>query len=198
MVKYMIQNIFRTPVYVTQLKLDNNKIYKDCLKWQKDLKKGNQISNRGGYQSGQLLGCTDEKDYSFKSLSESIAKQAGIFAEGINLEVKQLKDLWYNINNYKDHNIIHNHIGHNNKLSGVYYVRAPKNCGKLVLYHPGKFVEHSWSLKIPDGHHNQWTGSVWRVVPKPGKLVIFPAWLDHSVEPNLSKSPRVSFSFNIV
>ena len=70
MVKYMIQNIFRTPVYVTQLKLDNNKIYKDCLKWQKDLKKGNQISNRGGYQSQNL---TNKHVASFSNLANTIA-----------------------------------------------------------------------------------------------------------------------------
>ena len=194
----MIEELFKTPVYNVQLDVDNDKLYKDCLRLKRKEPMGNKVSNRGGYQSGQLLGHTDEKDYSFKSLSESIAKQAGIFAEGINLEVKKLKDLWYNINNYKDHNIVHNHIGHNNKLSGVYYVKAPKNSGNLVLDHPSNLVELTWAVNIPKGHHNTFTSSVWQFVPKPGQLLIFPSWLEHSVEANLSKSPRVSFSFNIV
>ena len=190
----MIQNIFRTPVYVTQLKLDNNKIYKDCLKWQKDLKKGNQISNRGGYQSHNL---TNKNIDSFSNLANTIAEHAGIFSKEINLEVKVLRDLWFNINYKKDYNVSHNHFGNNNKFSGVYYVKAPKNCGHIVLEHPANLVELSWAEKVPKGQHNEYTGSIWTYNPLPGKLLIFPSWLDHRVEPNLSKSPRVSFSFNI-
>ena len=190
----MIEDIFKTPVFSVQLDLDNDRLYKDCLKIKRKYK-GRLVSNRGGYQSGQLLGL--EVD-SFKELSKTIAKQTRTLTDHIRLDVDKLKDLWCNINHYKDYNLPHEHFDAYNKLSGVYYVKAPKNCGKLQLYHPSKFVEHSWGVKIPDGHHNEWTGSIWRIVPKPGKLVIFPAWLEHSVEANLSKSPRVSFSFNIV
>ena len=189
----MIEDIFRTPVFSVQLDLDNDRLYKDCLKIKRQYK-GRLVSNRGGYQSGQLLGL--EVD-SFKELSTTIAKQTRTLTDHIRLEVENVKDLWCNINHYKDYNLPHEHFDAYNKLSGVYYVKAPKDCGKLQLYHPSRLVEHSWGIKIPEGHHNEWTGSIWRVVPKPGKLVIFPAWLEHSVEANLSKSPRVSFSFNI-
>ena len=102
-----------------------------------------------------------------------------------------------NINYNKDYNVSHNHFGNNNKFSGVYYVKAPKNCGHIVLEHPANLVELSWAEKVPKGQHNEYTGSIWTYNPLPGKLLIFPSWLDHRVEPNLSKSPRVSFSFNI-
>ena len=157
--------------------------------------KGNLVSNRGGYQSGQLLGLKTER---FQKLANTIAKHAGDFSKQINLEIEKLKDLWFNVNYYKDYNIAHDHFDAYNKLSGVYYVKAPKDCGKLQLYHPSKFVEYSWGTNIPEGHHNEYTGSIWRHAPQPGKLIIFPAWLEHSVEHSLSKSPRVSFSFNIV
>ena len=111
--------------------------------------------------------------------------------------VKVLRDLWFNINYNKDYNVSHNHFGNNNKFSGVYYVKAPKNCGHIVLEHPANLVELSWAEKVPKGQHNEYTGSIWTYNPLPGKLLIFPSWLDHRVEPNLSKSPRVSFSFNI-
>ena len=61
--------------------------------------------------------------------------------------------MWCNINYYKDYNLQHEHFDAYNKLSGVYYVKAPKDCGKLQLYHPSRLVEHSWGVKISDGHH---------------------------------------------
>ena len=35
------------------------------------------------------------------------------------------------------------------------------------------------------------------VVPKEGKIILFPSFLDHLVEPNLTHEPRISISFNI-
>lgn len=195
MVKYMIEDIFRTPVYSTQLNVDNDELWQDCLKIKRKHPGGNLISNRGGYQSGQLLGLKTER---FQKLANTIAKHAGDFSKQINLEIEKLKDLWFNVNYYKDYNIAHDHFDAYNKLSGVYYVKAPRDCGRIILYHPGKYVEHSWGVKTPKGKHNVWTASIWNHEAKPGKLIIFPSWLEHSVEHNLSKSPRVSFSFNIV
>jgi len=192
----MIEDIFRTPIYSTQLEIDNDKLWQDCLKVKRKYTKGNLVSNRGGYQSGQLLGYTGTE--SFRTLANTIAKHAGDFSKQIDLEIEKLKDLWFNVNYYKDYNLAHDHFDAYNKLSGVYYVKAPKDCGKIILYHPGKYVEHSWGVKTPKGRHNEWTASIWRFQAKPGKLMIFPSWLEHSVEHNLSKSPRVSFSFNIV
>ena len=191
----MIEDIFRTPVYSTQLNVDNDKLWQDCLKIKRKHPGGNLISNRGGYQSGQLLGLKTER---FTKLANTISKHAGDFSKKINLQVEKLKDLWFNVNYYKDYNIAHDHFDAYNKLSGVYYVKAPRDCGRIILYHPGKYVEHSWGVKTPKGQHNVWTASIWNHEAKPGKLIIFPSWLEHSVEHNLSKSPRVSFSFNIV
>ena len=33
---------------------------------------------------------------------------------------------------------------------------------------------------------------------KPGTLVLFPAWLEHSVPPNGSAENRISLSFNVM
>ena len=192
----MIEDIFRTPVYSTILDIDNDRLYKDCLKVKRKYTKGNLVSNRGGYQSPNQM--QSLKIDSFNSLGQQIAKHTRIFTKHLNLEIDKLKDLWFNINYYKDYNMIHDHFGNNNKLSGAYYVKAPKDSGRIILYHPSKFVEYSWGTNIPEGHHNEYTGSIWRHAPQPGKLIIFPAWLEHSVEHNLSESPRVSFSFNIV
>jgi hypothetical protein len=33
--------------------------------------------------------------------------------------------------------------------------------------------------------------------PEPGRIFVFPAWLEHGVEPNSGKQDRVSFAFNV-
>jgi len=191
----LIEDIFKTPVYSTQLDIDNDKLLEECFEIKRKWSKNNLVSNRGGYQSAQLLGL---KNDTFQKLSYAIAHHTKIFTEHIHLKVDRLNDLWFNVNYYKDYNLAHNHFGNDNKLSGVYYVKAPKDCGEIVLYHPTKLVEHSWGVNTPKGKHNEYTSPIWKHEAKPGKLIIFPAWLEHRVEHNLSESPRVSFSFNIV
>jgi len=36
------------------------------------------------------------------------------------------------------------------------------------------------------------------VMPQPGQILLWPAFLTHFVHPNLSEMPRISISFNVV
>ena len=47
------------------------------------------------------------------------------------------------------------------------------------------------------GKFTEYNSASWFVPPEENMLYIFPAWLYHKVEPNLSKQPRISFSFNV-
>jgi hypothetical protein len=38
----------------------------------------------------------------------------------------------------------------------------------------------------------------YRILPRPGEILLWPAFLHHLVHPNLSDDPRISISFNIV
>ena len=62
-------------------------------------------------------------------------------------EIDKLKDLWFNINYYKDYNMIHDHFGNNNKLSGAYYVKAPKKSGNIIAFKDKKFKKKSFKKK---------------------------------------------------
>ena len=190
----MIEKLFTTPVYVKDLDLNNKSIYNECIRYQKEInKKGCAISNRGGYQSPNLL---TSNIPAFDNLAKMIADHVKIYGEYISLYPKHLKDLWFNINHYKDYNVTHDHFGEGNKFSGVYYVKTPRNSGVLKLYHPGvRVVDSAWSRYSKQ--HNEFTSSCWNYEAKQGRLIIFPSWLEHGVEPNFSKLPRVSFSFNV-
>jgi hypothetical protein len=76
------------------------------------------------------------------------------------------------------------HHHKNSVLSGVFYVSVPPTSGNLVFYDPrGALPPFGKTLEIP---------------PETGKLVIFPSYLIHGVNPTLSTTlPRISISFNL-
>ncbi len=86
--------------------------------------------------------------------------------------------------------------------SGVYYVQAPRNSGRIEFIDPRTQNLMSPAEFIPDTRRPRicWT----RVQYKPvaGKMLIFPSWLYHSVAPNRSRAKgknadRIIVSFNL-
>jgi uncharacterized protein (TIGR02466 family) len=105
-----------------------------------------------------------------------------------------LNNLWININQKSSFNRPHVHPG--STLSGTYYVDCDTNSGNLVFKHPS--MGHQYSIK--DGAIDEFTeynAAHWSVSPEIGKLIIFPSWLEHYVEPNVSERERISIAFNI-
>lgn len=86
--------------------------------------------------------------------------------------------------------------------SGVYYVQTPPDCGKIEFIDP-RTQNHITPPKFQSGKRRpRKTWSKVRVTPEPGKLLIFPSWLFHGVDPNLCEEEgeganRVIVSFNL-
>ena len=112
--------VFVYEVYHFSLNFDVNRLSDFCFELQNN-NKGRVRSNLGGWQSNDLF-----DEYSIISdLRKLIFEKVKIAAEDFNLskEIK-LDNLWININEYKDTNMIHCHP--QSILSGVYYVKVPK------------------------------------------------------------------------
>lgn len=94
----------------------------------------------------------------------------------------------------------HNHPGV--LWSGVYYVQAPANSGRLVIREPRR---ESTMIQPRFRDDQPRKKEVWGEVyyePVPGRIIIFPGWLEHAVEPNLSTrkgtaGERISIAFNL-
>jgi uncharacterized protein (TIGR02466 family) len=103
--------------------------------------------------------------------------------------------MWANINPPGGMNRAHIHP--NSLWSGVYYVKAPKNSGQLKVEDP-----RSVALMVrPRMKKDKPPQRVWREAsydPKPGRLIMFPSWLNHCVDPNESNDIRISVSFNFM
>ena len=86
--------------------------------------------------------------------------------------------------------------------SGVYYVQAPKNSGRIEFIDP-----RTQNMMIPVKYipgtrrpRNCWTKV--RYKPVAGRMLVFPSWLYHCVAPNRSRAEgkdvdRVIMSFNL-
>lgn len=77
----------------------------------------------------------------------------------------------------------------------VFYPSHAENCGDLLLQDPrgGVFCEPQWDHI--DGRHVN-CRVYKRFKPKIGDVIFFPGFMIHSVEPNRSRSIRVSFATN--
>ena len=97
---------------------------------------------------------------------------------------------WFNINPPGGENKPHTHPGSN--WSGVYYVDKPEGSGNLQLYDP---ITQRHPLREP---RNKTRKSMMDIKLVTGGLIMFPAWLQHSVEVNTCKNDRISISFNAI
>lgn len=94
------------------------------------------------------------------------------------------------------------HVHPNSLWSGVYYVQAPENAGKIEFVDPRTVLimnqpKYETKKKRP---RDCWTKVNFK--PVPGRMIIFPAWLYHGVDINTTKekgraADRVIMSFNI-
>ena len=104
----------------------------------------------------------------------------------------QIQSMWAIINKKYDFNVLHSHP--NCFLSAAYYVSAHENCGDIVFYdpRPAPVYKHP----IPKSPNNL-NATVNSIKPEAGMLVLFPSYLEHSVNPNMSDKKRIVISFNI-
>ena len=104
----------------------------------------------------------------------------------------KIDNMWAIINIGGSANLRHQHG--NSTISGAYYVRAPENSGDIVFYDPRPAAVYSHpTVTNPNLLNAQING----IKPKEGALVLFPSYLDHSVNENLSNGERIVISFNI-
>ena len=107
-------------------------------------------------------------------------------------QTAKISNMWAIINTGGSANLRHQHG--NSTISGAYYVRAPINCGDIVFYDPRPAPVYSHPNALNPNFLN---AQVNGITPKEGSLILFPSYLDHSVNENQSNEERIVISFNI-
>jgi uncharacterized protein (TIGR02466 family) len=98
---------------------------------------------------------------------------------------------WANFNPAGGLNSAHTHP--NNYISGVYYVSIPAGADVIEFTDPRPAAVANMARAKT---LNRFNGNRMTVQAKPGRIVLFPAWLSHSVPVNRTNQERVSIAFN--
>ena len=182
---------FPTSIYGKNVQLNNQELAQHIINWSHQ-DKGIKKTNVNGWHSQTEMHTKPE----YKSLlDELFIFMKEIWKEEWLDREPVLGNMWANINPPGGYNRPHVHP--NTLFSGVYYIKTPPNCGKLVCGDPRPGIQTVLPVRIegtPPKH-------LWREVhlePQEGRIVIFPAWLWHCVEPNESNDIRISVSFNFI
>jgi hypothetical protein len=167
-----IKKLFSIPFVVDTLnEIDNAKVKEYCNKL-KVTQNGTVYSNVGGWHSPIITGYVSELNELFYAILKRLRelhKEVGVHES---LE-QQIAHAWVTINKRGDYNQEHFHAGW--FFSAVYYVEAPEDCGDFVAKYASEEI---------------------RIKPEEGKLLIFPSFVLHSVEPSNSDQDRISIALD--
>ena len=187
----IIEKFFPTFVYGKDVQLDNNKLAQDIINWSNQ-DKGVQKTNYKGWHSTTDM--AKKPEYS-ALITELFRMQKEIYDNEHLDRNAFLGNMWANINPPGSMNQPHVHP--NALFSGVYYVKSQPQSGRLKIYDPRPGIQTIMPVR-KSGNPGK---DLWReahLEPIVGRIIMFPAWLWHSVEENRSNDVRISVSFNFV
>jgi uncharacterized protein (TIGR02466 family) len=170
----------------------------EILKWRNE-DQGVGRSNAEGWHS--TLDMHTRKEYipmgqQFLYQAAEVSKRLGFDEDAEPIIV----NMWANVSPYGAYNKRHNHP--NTILSLAYYLQAPPGCGKFRVADPRP---QTTVLKPPFSTSKRLPLEMFEEVyyePIPGRCIMFPSWMMHEVQPNLTDVQgddglRISVSANI-
>lgn len=152
-------------------------------------------SNVGGWHSeDDFLVWPEPEVATFKeAIREAVGSLTGYLAKAARFEGSIKLQAWANVLRRSHYHRIHNHPNHT--WSGVYYVDAGSDVadrpdsGQIEFRDPRGFIE-----MLPCTGLN--FGDPITIKPESGLMLVWPAWLYHSVNPYHGKGERITIAFN--
>ena len=153
--------------------------------------KFSDIAPGESWQSEQNLQRREE----FAELVSSIQTASQIVLQFLEIgyEALELTACWANVNAAGVSHAMHSHP--NNFLSGVYYVQTQPGANTVNFHDPRP---QSAVIRPPVKALTAQNTDQVVVNVSNGTMLMFPAYLPHSVSRNDSESPRISVSFNVM
>ena len=187
--------LFPTPVWTIQLdnfKKINDEMYKYIKSQQKIDSVGVTKSNVKGWHSNEFDLNEKEPQNFITFILPAIEQVMTDMNWEKQKQIAKINNMWAIINTGGSANLRHQHG--NSTISGAYYVKAPLQSGDIVFYDPRPAPVYSHPNVV---NPNLLNAQVNSISPKEGALVLFPSYVDHSVNENLSNQERIVISFNI-
>ncbi len=131
-----------------------------------------------------------------KKLSKELIKNIKNYLKDSKIDkIKEIKiiNLWVVKQFKNEYNPIHYHDG---QLSGVGYLKIPKNMNQNKMV-KNKKIKTNGTIDFINGQRSFLSKSIYNLNPKVGDLVLFPNYLMHTAYPFNIDDERRSFSFNV-
>ena len=153
----------------------------------------------GGWHSHNNL----HKEAPYKDLVKKVGKTTAKMSGELSYHKDyslQIGTMWSIINPPGSANRAHVHPGC--MWSGVYYIQAPEGAGNIEFVEPRTVHLMNQPRYVPNQRRPKDCWTKVRFTPVAGRMLIFPSWLYHAVDPNLTKETgdaanRVIISFNL-
>jgi len=188
--KVQKSELFPTNVYVFDNVLEPE--YIDSMK-EDILKRTNtSFQEKGGQDedSGDL-----QLRPKYKALAEAVKDGTKYVLNNLLYEYEDfaITGMWSTVLTQRSIHRPHTHS--NNMWSGVYYVQSDKEANaRIHFYDPrpqADVITPTLKKLTRENSH------VWFWPSLVNRMIIFPSWLQHYVEPNPSETPRISIAFNM-
>ena len=130
-----------------------------------------------------------------KNLSKELIKNIKNYLKASEIKkIKEIKiiNLWVVKQLKNEYNPIHYHSG---QLSGVGYLKIPKNMNQNKML-KNKKIKTNGTIDFINGQRSFLSKSIYNLNPKLGDLILFPNYLMHTAYPFNIDGERRSFSFN--
>jgi len=136
------------------------------------------------------------KSFVEKNLSQELIINIKNYLKASEIEkIKEIRiiNLWVVKQLKNEYNPIHYHNG---QLSGVGYLKIPKNMNQNKTI-KNKKINTNGTIDFINGQRSFLSKSIYNLNPKVGDLLLFPNYLMHTAYPFNIDAERRSFSFNI-
>jgi len=150
---------------------------------------------------GQILAYMTPDDLQtlpeFKELCDVIMLESGRILDAIAVkrDAHYITNMWANIANPNRRHAFHIHP--NCLLSGLVYIKTPKNCGSTVFASPRQLQKN---LEPTYLQKNELNSDVFVMPAEKGRMLIWPAHIPHAVEQGFAdeREERIVVAFNIM
>jgi uncharacterized protein (TIGR02466 family) len=185
----VINNIFPTPVYMTEI---NRAFTKQELNFVKEQKK-HCAPNTGNINTKDNY-ILNRKE--FKNIKKFLNKHCENYLKTIicpkeNIEL-YITQSWLNYTETDQFH--HKHAHPNSVVSGVLYFNSDIKNDKILFSHPT--VYQQISPEIDDQKFNLWNSKTWFFPVETSDLFMFPSSTTHQVETKQGNNTRISLAFN--
>jgi uncharacterized protein (TIGR02466 family) len=191
----IVDEWFSTPIWCDVFNNISSDQYDEAIRYCKHLQTitpSRIKSNEGGWQS---------EDIRYENI---INTPLQVYFDILHLNVNEayqdlgverkptLGNIWININQPGDSNIIHFHS--KASLSGVFYLTK---INSNIIFTRNQDIPWFHLHNLQSNNNTKYSFNEVSYTPQQGLFIIFPSWLQHRVIPSQCDSDRISVAFNV-